>query len=147
MATDNVFITGHSAAKPLAGADRVFLLEKVCDFAGKTLVAADIYPALQVKKDWVVLQTRIEMVTAAVGTALTADIGDGAGATSFDAAIDLKGAAGTEYSSLIGTDAYVAGGAGKRYAADDTIDIKLNTVTAVTGNPKVIARALVLDLS
>lgn len=141
--TYTTFTANHGAIRPHLGETKMFWVEKECDFTGLTLVANDLYPALQVKAGWKVIKTNVRVVTAAVGTALNFDIGDGSGADSYDANIDAKGAAGTEYESTIGTDAYVAGGNGKLYTADDTIDIKLKTVTDVTTNGKYKVRALI----
>ncbi|RJP48714.1 MAG: hypothetical protein C4586_08325 [Anaerolineaceae bacterium] len=101
-------------------------------------VASDIVKILNVKAGWLVKQVHIIMVTPTTGDALTANIGDGDGASSFDAAMSLKGAAGTRTYGIDGTDAYITSG-GKYYAADDTIDLAFVTVT----NP---AGAVVIDV-
>ena len=113
------------------------------DFTGKTITATDVWQALGVLAAWRVLKTNTKIIKAAVGSALTANIGDGGGNSKYGAAMDLTAAAGTEYESAVGTDAGVAGGDGTLYTVADTVDIEFPTVTAVTGNPIIAVRALV----
>lgn len=119
-----------------AGIAKHYVMSAKVDLSAYTLVAADIYQLLAIPANTLVRNVKVKMVTPAVGTTLTGNFGDGAGADSWDAAVDLKGTAGTWTTSLVGTDAYAAAAAqGKFYSADDTIDLTLATVTAITSSP------------
>src|SRR5512134_1233449 len=106
--------TGTAAAAPWTNKDKHFLIKERITLVTADLVNANVIQALKVKTGWVVKGTTVKMVTAAGGTTLTAGVGDGDSATGYDAAIDLKGVAGTVYQTAIGTDAF--GAAGKYYA-------------------------------
>jgi hypothetical protein len=71
----------------------------------------------------------VEIVTP-TGVPCLASVGDGTGATSWDASIDLNAAAGTITFSVAGTDAFATSG-GKMYTAADSIDLKLLGTPAV----------------
>lgn len=88
-----------------------------------TTANTDIVQALDVPKGFLMLGTVVKIVTAALA-GNSVDVGDGAGADSWDANIDLTAAAGTVYSSTAGTDAYAT--TMKLYTADDTIDLTVN---------------------
>ncbi len=109
-------------------------------------VASDIVKLLNVKSGWLVKQVHILMVTPTTGDALTANIGDGGAAAGFDAAMSLKGVAGTRTYGIDGTDAYITSG-GKYYTADDTIDAAFVTVTNPAGAVVVDVIAEVIDLN
>jgi hypothetical protein len=92
-------------------------------------VSTDIVQMLNIKAGTFVKNVYIKIVTPATATSISATIGDGAGANSWDASVDLKGAAGTVTNGVNGTDAYAL--TGKLYTADDTIDavVTVNTMT------------------
>lgn len=138
--------TVDSAAPPHAGTGKHYVMYAKVDLSSYTMVAADVYQLLAIPANTLVRNVKVKMVTPAVGTTLTGNFGDGAGADSWDAAVDLKGAAGTWTTSLVGTDAYAAAAAqGKFYSAADTIDLTLATVTAVTSNPVFYVYAECID--
>jgi len=83
-------------------------------------------------------------VVVAEGGTLTATVGDGAGAASWDAEVNLNAAAGTSTIGTNGTDAYVAN-PGKVYTAADTIDL---TMSANAGDAaKLLVQAICIDLN
>src|SRR3990172_4540749 len=131
-----------TAALPFQGLNREFWLEAEIDTSSLTIVADDVIQVFNLAAGWRVLRTNIKVVTPATGTALTLDVGLAAG-SEFDAACDLKAAAGTEYESVDGTDSGAAGGAGTYFSTADTLDVSFPTVTAVTVNPVFKVRALV----
>jgi hypothetical protein len=109
------------------------------------LTAAAVLQVLSVPANTLVLQVAVEVATAAVGTTLTANVGDGSGADSWNAAIDIK-TAGTYIFSTVGTDAYAsASNMGKFYSTADTIDLTIGTSTAITAGPKFRVFALCAD--
>jgi len=124
---------------PFKGAGRLFVLENTVDIddlvANSAFVSADVIQAIPVSDGMRVMGTELEMVTPSDdGTGVTADIGDGDDPNGFDAAVDLKGVAGTITATAIGTDAY--GASGKRYAAADTIDV----IPTYQGSPTVYGK-------
>lgn|SRR5574337_915494 len=106
-------------------------------------VASDVLKLVNVKAGWFIQQVAIQMVTPSTGTALTANIGDGDNTSGFDAAMSLKGAAGTVTQGAPGTDAFLTAG-GKLYTVDDTIDAVFATVTAPAG--AVVCDVIVIGL-
>lgn len=132
-------VAAQSGEAPLSGT-KTYIIKNQIDLddiqaeKGSALAAADVIQLLKVPARTFVHQVMVEIVTAAVGTALTANIGDGSAADGFDAAASLAATAGTVTQGAPGTDAYLTAG-GKFYATADTIDATLATVTAVTGNP------------
>jgi hypothetical protein len=96
-------------------------------------VASDVLQLLAVKAGWLVKQVHIIMVTPTTGDALTANFGDDGAAAGFDAAMSLKGAAGTRTYGIDGTDAYITS-AGRYYPAANTIDLAFVTVTNPAGD-------------
>lgn len=140
------FVDNQTAGKPMDSGNKEFWIENELDLSDYTLVADDVFNALKLNAGWRVMRTNVRIVTAAVASALTFDIGLATG-TEFDAAIDVTAAAGTEYESAIGTDSGVAGGAGTLFASADTIDVSCATVTSVTSNPVIKVRALIRDIN
>jgi len=129
--------------------NRVYVLSNEVDLTATTMVTTDIYQCLAIPADTQVLQVKVEVLTAAVGTALTCSVGDGTSAAGWYAnTLDLKGTAGTFYTSVYGTDALaVANNLGTFYTNADSIDIVLNTVTAITAGPKIRVSALCADFN
>ncbi len=139
-------LTGSQAGIPAKRADKGFTIRKRITIAQALQVASDIVKVLNVKSGWLVKQVHIFIVTPTAGTALTVNVGDGDGASSFDSAINLKSAAGTRTYGIDGTDAYITSG-GKYYAADDTIDLAFVTVTSPSGAVVIDVVAEVEDLN
>lgn len=138
---------------PFDGVGKIYVLSNEIDLTADTMVAADVYQALAVPADTLVLCVKTEVLTAAVATALTFGIGDGGATSGWDAAIDVTAAAGTFYHSKAGTDARQPTGAtadagiGYFYDAADSIDVILTTVTTVTSGPKIRVSALCADFN
>jgi len=125
-------LTGGQAGVPANMTSRFFVLRKRITIPLALQIASDIVQLVNVKAGWLVKQVNIVMVTPTTGDALTANIGD-ATAAGYDAAMSLKGAAGTRTYGIDGTDAHITSG-GKLYAADDTIDAAFVTVTNPAGD-------------
>ena len=98
---------------------RKMVVEKIIDFAVDPASAADVVQVLPIPKGAIVTKV-VSVVLTAQGATCTATVGDGAGANSWDASINLNSTGG--YYSAAGTDAYAHG---KYYAEADTIDITL----------------------
>ncbi len=105
--------------------------ENTISLAAKNSVASDVIQAIAVPKGAYVMQVGVYLKTAE-GVALTATVGDGAGAAAWDASTDLNAAAGTVTGGVPGTDAYAT--SGKLYTAADTIDL---TMSAAAGDAAV----------
>lgn len=131
---------------PLGAPGKVFVLSQVVDLTAGALVENDVYKCLEIPADTLVMNVKVEILTPAVGTTLTMDVGDGSGVDSWDANVDGKGVAGTFTHSVVGTDAYAAAAAqGKFYDAYDTIDVVMDVATAITAGPKFRISALCVD--
>lgn len=134
------------AARPAHAENKKFIMKSGTITLPATAAAADIFKLLPIKAGWLVKSTKVKMVTAAVGTTLTGDIGITGGTTNgFDAAFSLKGAAGTVTMSTP-SDTYPAAG-GYYASADTTLDLVLNTVTAITGGAAFVVYMEVEDLN
>lgn len=130
--------------------NRAYVLSNVLDLTAETvLTTTDIYQCLAIPADTQVLQVKIEILTPAVGSALTCSVGHGGVAAGWYAnTLDLKASAGVFATSVCGTDANaVANNLGFFYDAADSIDITLNTVTAITAGPKVRISAICFDFN
>lgn len=145
----NIDLTGvgpTSGVQKWDGINKMYVLKSVVDLTGSAIVENDVYQLLAIPADTLVMQVKVEMITPAVGTTLTMDVGDGAGVDSWDADVDGKGVAGTFTTSTVGTDAYaVAAAIGKFYDAADSIDIVMDVATAITAGPKLAIYALCVD--
>lgn len=156
------FTAGTLTARPASYTLNPFLIKQKIDLAdvvklkGSALEADEIIQAIKVPAGTFVQRVLVKVVTAATGTALTANVGDGDSATGYDAEINLKATAGTITTStnaftlaegtpnvITVTDAY---NAGKAYTAEDTIDVKLATVTDVTAWPVIEVTAVCYQL-
>lgn len=91
------------------------------------LATGEVVQCLSIPAGMLVLNVMTRVITPETCGAITAVVGDGDGANSWDASANLAAAAGTVYAGVGGTDAYVT--TGKLYAAD-TIDI---TITVANG--------------
>jgi len=94
----------------------------VIDFGSQNEVSGDTIQALNIKAGTYVEKVCTRIITAEGGT-LTFDIGDATDPNGWNDAVDGNAAATTVTKTLEATDPY---GAGKYYAADDTIDILLD---------------------
>lgn len=128
------------------GLGSVFPITKTIDFAdivavkGAAIEANEIAQVLSIPAGTYLTGVMVEIVTAGVGSTLTAQVGDGDNALGFIGTSDLTAAAGTVYgpantltegSPNVASPAYFGG---KAYATADTLDIKVigyNTVTAL----------------
>lgn len=143
MATTD--LTGTTGASiPFTG-NKMFLLKKrIVVPAGA--VTNDVLKAFNIKKGWLVKGVTVKTVVASVGTTHTADIGiTGGTADGFDAAIDLKGAAGTVTKSTP-SDTYPAAG-GYYATADGTLDVLMKSISAITTFATFDITAEVVDLN
>lgn len=132
--------------KPFNGLDRVYVAEHVVDLTGGALTTGDVYQCLAIPANTLVMKVEVEIITAAVGTTCTLDVGDGGAANGWDNDIDGKAVAGTVTASAVGTDARAASAAmGYKYTSADSIDITVDTATAITAGPKFAIRALCVD--
>ena len=109
---------------------------------------ADVVQVLRVGPGWGVMWVANHVTTAFTGAStITANVGDGSGADSWDAAIDLTSTG--YYISAVGTDAYAIGSP-HLYSTEDTIDFTL-TVSGGDGGPidtgVVVVMAWCVDLS
>lgn len=111
---------------------------------GGTLVTTDIIQCLDIPAYMHVKNVFTKIVKVATGTTLTCSVGDADSAAGWNAnSTNLKAAAGVCEAGVGGTDALVT--AGKLYAAADTIDLTLNTVTSITDWPIVLVTADCFD--
>lgn len=126
MSTRTDYLNGIIVKK--LGNDLV-LAENTINFATNNGVASDVVQAIKVPKGAYVMQVGTYLHTAEGGTQ-TATVGDGAGANSWDASVDLNAAGGTVTGGIPGTDAYAT--SGKLYTAEDTIDLTMSAHAADT---------------
>lgn len=118
MANDTQHITGSQEVQELG--NRLTCAKRVLDFSVFNATCGDAVQALQIPANAKVMEVH-SVVKTAEGKTAVATVGDGAGANSWDASINLDAAAATPTRSTPGTDAYAT--TGKFYAAADTIDI------------------------
>jgi hypothetical protein len=135
---------------PHSGVGKVYLAQQTLDLsayvtADGPLTVDAIHQVLVIPKNTLVMQVTVVVDTAAVGSTLTADLGDASGDNSWNDAIDIK-TAGTYIFSTVGTDAYgSAANMGKFYTAADTIDLVIEASTAITAGPILRVFALCVD--
>jgi len=145
MATRTEWADADNACKPSPGLNRFFVLYNRLDLSDINTAASDVVQALAVPANTFVIDVLTKVVRAE-GGALTASVGDGNGASSWDGATDLNGSVGTVTQSAAGTDAYATTAAkGKFYATADTIDL---TMSAAIGDYAIMdVFAICVDLS
>lgn len=150
MATINVIKT--SPGVPFKSAGRTFVLEQEIDFDnltdsnGNSVVpnSGDTIQIIPVEAGTRVLLVETEIVNPAdSATSATMTVGDGDDADGFDADVNLKAGAGTIVSTNSG-DAYSV--SGKRYTADDTIDVVPTWDGATTVKGKIRVRAVCIKM-
>ena len=121
MATVTTFIARQSEFETVLG--RMHYAYNTLDFSVTNVASADVVQALKIPANAFVVNV-FHVVRTAEGGTCTATVGDGDGASSWDASTDFNATANTETAGLAGTDAYTT--AGKFYAAADTIDFTMN---------------------
>jgi hypothetical protein len=150
MATHD--LTNGHAGRPANAIGKAMPIRERITIPLAKQVASDVLNVLNLKAGWLVKNVHLIMVTPTAGTAVAAHVGvansavTGYDADGFDAAVSLKGAAGTRTCGISGTDAYIV--AGGFYApVDTTLDFTLSTVTAASGDIVVDVIAEVIDLN
>lgn len=121
---------------PWSGVDKCYVMYNDVDLTG--VATADVVQCLDIPAKTFVWDVFVEVITP-TGLTSTATVGDGDGANSWDAEIDLNAAAATVTHGASGTDAYAT--SGKYYSATDTIDLTC-TITSgpcTTGKVRVFA--------
>jgi len=145
-AYDGQVVAVGRGAFPALGA-KVGVIQKEIDInaavaqKGTDLAATDVIEVFSVRKGQAVLAAGFTVDTAAAGTALAIDLGDGGDVDRFVANFDAKSAAGTVAPVVSANIPYV-------YAAADTIDLNMKTVTSVTALSwgKVLVWAVIADV-
>lgn len=131
---------------PHSGAGKVYVMKNTIDLTDDAITAADVYQVLAIPANTRVKNVVCEIETAAVGTTLTMDIGDGGATNGWDASVNGMATAGTVTSSAVGTDARAAAASqGYLYTTADSIDIVMTTATAITAGPKLTLYAECVD--
>jgi hypothetical protein len=134
--------------KPFDGHGRVYKMKNVIDLTRAGIVQGDVYQSLAVPAKTKVVEVMTRIITPAVGTTLTMNVGDGGATNGWDASVDGKAVAGTESFAANGTDARAAAtDNGYYYDAADSIDIVMTTATSITAGPKLEIHALCIDYS
>jgi len=149
MATTNLTGTTLTSGVPdktgigHRGTPGLYVAKVIVDLTALAMTTADIYQVFAIPAGTQIMCVREKIITPAVGTSMTADIGI-SGTTGWNAAIDCKAAAGTWTVSVCGTDAEsvapttcASGLQGTFYSAADTIDFTVAAATAITAGPKV----------
>lgn len=134
----------------MSGSD-IYVMRNSVDLTGMALVDNDLFQCLAIPADTVVLNVYLKIITAAVGTTCTMDIGIGGTGTEWDDGLDGKATAGTVTGSIVGTDGgtnatYGAGG-GTLYTTADTIDVYMEAITSITAGPKFEIYAVCINLN
>lgn len=131
-------------AIPASGLNKVFVMSNTVDISAAA--NGDVYRVLPVGTGTVVLNVFTKIVTPNnAATSSAVDVGDGNGASSYDASVNMKAAAGTLTKGVGGTDAYITND-GTLYTTGDTIDLTFAvTGTNTAGSVKVMA--LCVDLN
>ena len=125
MATITTFVTGAPEHQVLIGYQAYAIA--TLNFATTPVASGDVVQAVKIGNGCLVTNVRT-VVGTAEGSTCTATVGDGSGADSWDASVNLNATAGTATAGASGTDAYVT--TGKYYSADDTIDLTMGNAAA-----------------
>jgi hypothetical protein len=130
---------------PYAGLEKTFVMKNTVDLTAGAIVQGDVYQVLAVPVNTLVESVHIRTDTAATGTTLTMDVGDGGSAAGWIGSTDGKATAGVYDHSTYGTDARaVANNSGYFYGntgtaavpTSDTIDVTMTTASSITVGPK-----------
>jgi|SRR6185369_11233360 len=131
---------------PYKATNTRYTLSATFDLTGGAITAADVYQCLPIPANTLVESVHIEVITAAVGTTLTMNVGDGGATNGWMASVDGKAVAHDH--STEGTDARaVTNNNGYFYDAADSIDVVMTTATAITAGPKFKLCAVCTDLN
>lgn len=127
------------------GLNKVCVLKGVLDLTGSAVTENDDYTLIDIPAGYLVLGCGYKIVTAAVGTTCTIDIGYGgngqATVDDFGSNIDGKGTAGTiGYTASATAD-------GTFFSAADTIDVNFDVATAITAGPKMNVYAVCVKVT
>jgi hypothetical protein len=138
MAIVTSFLIGSafSVGQNLGG--NSFFAENVLDFAETSVSSGDVVQAIKVPNGAMVVGFWLECLTAEGGVA-TVNLGDGGDVDGYDATVNVNSAAGV----IKGDGAYVGG---RRYSADDTIDV-IPTADLDTAKIRVVVQYIILELS
>jgi len=143
MATVNA-VGNYKASVPFKDAGSFFVLSRTVDLDAITHASGDTIQVIPVPSGVRCVGVECEIVTPSdAATSATMNIGDGADADGYDASVDLKATAGT-ITVTGSSDAYFF--PGKRYTADDTIDITPTYNGATTTKGKIILRAFCIKM-
>ena len=143
MATVNA-VSDYKACVPFKDAGAFFVIKRTIDLDNITHNSGDVLQVLPVPAGIRCVGVECEIVTPSdAATSSAIDIGDGDDADGYDAAVDLKASAGSITVTGSG-DAYFF--PGKRYTADDTIDITPTYSGATTTKGKIILRAFCIKM-
>lgn len=139
MATDDLTVADVTSA---CGLDRFVVIENEVDLGANATPTGEVIQCVTVPAGHYVINVACE-ITEAMGLVATATVGDGAGADSWDASINLNATAGTYTVGAGGTDTYVT--AGKFYSAADTIDLTCTIAAGPASAGKVRVVVLAVD--
>lgn len=125
------------------GKDKHFVIEGILDLTGGAVTENDDYTLITIPANTLVVGCAVEVLTAAVGTTATIDVGYGGNGSGtvddFGADIDGKTAAVTWTASATADGTF--------FSAEDTIDVNFDVATSITAGPKLAVRAVCIDLS
>lgn len=113
--------TGSQTVPGWEDVDNIFCVRQRVDITA--LATGEVVQCLSIPANTLVLWVMTKTITAEASGVCTGTVGDGSGATSWDAEINLAATAGTVTASVAGTDAYCT--TGKLYTTADTIDVTL----------------------
>ncbi len=142
----NADLTDQMIGNDNEGRRRVREVETVLDCATSPREANDVVNLFPVKAGQRVLHTRV-VVETAEGAAVTLDVGDGAGASGYQSAVNGNVVAATDMALALteGAPNTVTGyTGGKTYAADDTVDM---VFSAAASAAKIKVQALIADFA
>lgn len=122
---------------PYASLNKAVVIESTIDLTAGAITQGDVYQVLAIPAGTLVTSVHIQILTPAVGTTLTMNVGDGGSTAGWIGSTDGKATANTWDHSTVGTDARsVAADSGYFYATADSIDVVMTTATAITAGPK-----------
>ena len=127
------------------GMNKHYVIEGILDLTSGAVTENNDYTLITLPVNCLVLGCAVEILTAAVGTTCTIDVGYGGNGSGtvddFGADIDGKGTAGTTTWTASAT------ADGTFFSAADTIDVNFDVATSITAGPKLAVRAVIVDLS
>jgi hypothetical protein len=133
---------------PFHGINRHYVIQNTIDLTAGAITAADVYQALTIPAGTLVRSVHVKVLTPAVGTTLTMNVGDGGSSAGWIGSTDGKAVAGTFDHSTLGTDARaVTADGGYFYSTVDSLDVVMTTATGITAGPKFILFAECVDFN